>query len=208
MKKKDWLKKNYNKLLIFENMSKYLYFLISLYVISAVEETNVIIPTIDFSLFRNGSEAERRNIGYYTQLELKTSFLIRIFLIYIEKQLVGHAKILDSSLSLVSIVNLLFPGKNNQMVYLTFKLGHGIRKEVIDNVWKTTSDFFDLPSDKKLEISFLQHVYPYGYNAMGDETLSVGKDTENTVDVGIDGSVTSTVSSMVYISINLFFILL
>ena len=59
-------------------------------------------------------------------------------------------------------------------------VGHGIKKEVVDNVWNTTSQFFDLPDESKLKTSYPQHEYPYGYNAMGDEILSVGKDAENT----------------------------
>ena len=57
---------------------------------------------------------------------------------------------------------------------------HGVDQSVIDNVWEATSAFFDLPTEDKMALSpDDQAAYPYGYNRMGGEILSAGKDAEN-----------------------------
>lgn len=57
-------------------------------------------------------------------------------------------------------------------------VGHGIPAEVIDNVWKTTRQFFDLGDAEKMELVFPQEEYPFGYSPLGSEVLSSGKAAE------------------------------
>jgi isopenicillin N synthase-like dioxygenase len=62
-------------------------------------------------------------------------------------------------------------------------VGHQIPSEVIDNAWKSTKEFFDLPLDVKTPYTRPQEEYPFGYNAMGTEVLSTGKAAEGGADV-------------------------
>ena len=56
---------------------------------------------------------------------------------------------------------------------------HGVDTGIINGVWNATSDFFDLPTDEKMAFTPAdQATYPYGYNRMGGEILSAGKDAE------------------------------
>jgi isopenicillin N synthase-like dioxygenase len=56
-------------------------------------------------------------------------------------------------------------------------VGHGVKKEIIDNVWQSTRDFFDLPIEEgKIQYTFAdQEAYPFGYSKFGGEILSAGK---------------------------------
>ena len=51
---------------------------------------------------------------------------------------------------------------------------HGVNKTVIDNLWKASREFFDLPLDQKLQSKTTNEAqYPYGYER--SETLVAGK---------------------------------
>lgn len=58
-------------------------------------------------------------------------------------------------------------------------IGHGIELDIINNAWKSTHDFFDLPLEDKILYQMPQHIYPFGYSPMGAEVLSTGKATEH-----------------------------
>lgn len=60
-------------------------------------------------------------------------------------------------------------------------VGHGVKKEIIDNVWQSTRDFFDLPTEEgKIQYTFAdQEAYPFGYSKFGGEILSAGKAAQN-----------------------------
>lgn len=62
-------------------------------------------------------------------------------------------------------------------------VGHQIPLEVIDNAWKSTKEFFDLPLDEKTPYTRPQEEYPFGYNGIGTEVLSTGKAAEGGADV-------------------------
>jgi isopenicillin N synthase-like dioxygenase len=57
-------------------------------------------------------------------------------------------------------------------------VGHQIPNDMVNDIWKTTKEFFDLPVDEKLQYVKPQDVYPFGYNALGAEVLQAGKDVE------------------------------
>ena len=50
--------------------------------------------------------------------------------------------------------------------------------KVISDVWDSTSKFFDLPVEEKMNYTKPQHIYPFGYSPLGAEALSKGKMTE------------------------------
>jgi isopenicillin N synthase-like dioxygenase len=55
----------------------------------------------------------------------------------------------------------------------------GVDPEIIDNAWKASADFFDLPQEEKLvHSSAAQDEYPFGYSEIGGEVLSDGKAKE------------------------------
>lgn len=56
--------------------------------------------------------------------------------------------------------------------------GHGIPSDVIENIWQSTREFFDLSEEEKLRYVYPQEEYPFGYNPMGSEVLSSGKAAE------------------------------
>jgi isopenicillin N synthase-like dioxygenase len=57
--------------------------------------------------------------------------------------------------------------------------GHGISDQVIADVWNTSRMFFDLPTDRKLEVKMPYVGYPYGYSPLQAEALakSLGEQT-------------------------------
>mmetsp|Transcript_10068 Transcript_10068/g.13816 ORF Transcript_10068/g.13816 Transcript_10068/m.13816 type:complete len:340 (-) Transcript_10068:1805-2824(-) len=58
-------------------------------------------------------------------------------------------------------------------------VGHGISNDIINSVWKSTSEFFDLPLEEKQNYVKPQNVYPFGYSPIGAEVLSNGKKAES-----------------------------
>jgi isopenicillin N synthase-like dioxygenase len=59
--------------------------------------------------------------------------------------------------------------------------GHGVDDHIINEAWRTTREFFDLPLDEKLMYVKPQHENPFGYSKLGGEVLSVGKAAQNNV---------------------------
>jgi isopenicillin N synthase-like dioxygenase len=57
-------------------------------------------------------------------------------------------------------------------------IGHGISDSLIDSVWKSTSNFFDLPTEYKQSYERSQKEYPFGYTRLGGEILSASKIAE------------------------------
>jgi isopenicillin N synthase-like dioxygenase len=54
--------------------------------------------------------------------------------------------------------------------------------ELINSFWSATTQFFDLPIEKKSEVlSQDQNKYPFGYFKFGGEILSAGKDAEKDI---------------------------
>lgn len=68
-----------------------------------------------------------------------------------------------------------------QVGFLTI-VNHGVPNQVIENIWKSTKNFFDSSIEEKEKLIFPQEKYPFGYNPMGSEILSKGKDAENGTD--------------------------
>mmetsp|Transcript_52738 Transcript_52738/g.133919 ORF Transcript_52738/g.133919 Transcript_52738/m.133919 type:complete len:378 (-) Transcript_52738:75-1208(-) len=59
-------------------------------------------------------------------------------------------------------------------------VNHGIPKDVIEEAWSRTLDFFDLPLEEKLTHKTDDEAkYPYGYSALGGEILSKGKEVDD-----------------------------
>lgn len=54
----------------------------------------------------------------------------------------------------------------------------GVDPQIIDNAWKSSADFFDLPHDEKILLQKPQDEYPFGYSEIGGEVLSDGKAKE------------------------------
>jgi isopenicillin N synthase-like dioxygenase len=70
-------------------------------------------------------------------------------------------------------------GKACEEIGFIIVTGHHVSNEVVDNMWKATKDFFDLPIQEKSPYEVVdQNVYPFGYNPVGSEVLSKGKDAE------------------------------
>src|SRR5580700_5019617 len=57
--------------------------------------------------------------------------------------------------------------------------GHGISNQVITDAWSASRTFFDLPTDRKLEVKMPYVGYPYGYSPLQAEALakSLGEET-------------------------------
>ena len=162
------------------------------------EISSIEIPIIDISGLRNGNNLVKHtlakrigqachDIGYVTTLSFYhsifevffliwvlcfmfyTLYIVYLYIIYIHtwvwKYTTCHA-----FTPLHLYINIRFFVITN----------HGINQSVIDNIWDTTTAFFDLSSDEKMALSPEdQATYPYGYNRMGGEILSAGKDAEN-----------------------------
>lgn len=59
-------------------------------------------------------------------------------------------------------------------------VNHGVPKDVIDNAWNRTLDFFDLPLDEKMALKTQDEAKdPYGYSQLGGEILSKGKEVDD-----------------------------
>jgi isopenicillin N synthase-like dioxygenase len=58
-------------------------------------------------------------------------------------------------------------------------VGHGVPNDVIDNIWSSTREFFDLDDAEKNRYVYPQEEYPFGYSGIGTEILSSGKAAEN-----------------------------
>lgn len=71
---------------------------------------------------------------------------------------------------------------------------HGIREQVLEDAWRATKDFFDMPEADKLKFVMPQHEYPFGYSKFGGEVLSAGKAVES-VAVANDGTASPSLSS-------------
>lgn len=56
-------------------------------------------------------------------------------------------------------------------------VNHGVPQRTIDEMWKSTRDYFDLPVSAKREV-VMTPTYPYGYSGFGEEVLSKGRDKE------------------------------
>lgn len=55
-------------------------------------------------------------------------------------------------------------------------VNHGVPKDVVQQAWDRTLDFFDLPlEEKKNLVTDDEAKYPYGYSVLGGEVLSRGK---------------------------------
>ena len=54
-------------------------------------------------------------------------------------------------------------------------VNHGVPQDVMDNMWKETHDFFDLPVAEKKAIAMTED-YPYGYSGFAEENLARGLD--------------------------------
>jgi isopenicillin N synthase-like dioxygenase len=52
---------------------------------------------------------------------------------------------------------------------------HGVPKQIIDNVWNDTQNFFYLPNKEKNKIKPPFEGYPYGYIGLGKEALAASK---------------------------------
>mmetsp|Transcript_43450 Transcript_43450/g.113107 ORF Transcript_43450/g.113107 Transcript_43450/m.113107 type:complete len:296 (-) Transcript_43450:1363-2250(-) len=50
---------------------------------------------------------------------------------------------------------------------------HGVPQDIIDENWKATRAYFDLPREKKMEVPMSKD-YMYGYSGFEDETLAAG----------------------------------
>jgi len=62
-------------------------------------------------------------------------------------------------------------------------INHGIPKDVVEAVWAQTRQFFDLPLEEKQTLTTDDDSkYPYGYSALGGETLSRGKRVDGGAD--------------------------
>jgi len=101
----------------------------------------------------------------------------------------------SAAASLVPVIDIsgLHSGDAGERTALARKIGqacedigffivvnHGIPKAVIDAAWNKTLGFFDRPLDEKLKLATDDEAkYPYGYSALGGETLSRGKTAEN-----------------------------
>lgn len=58
--------------------------------------------------------------------------------------------------------------------------GHGVDPKIIQEAWEATQEFFDLPESEKLKyVTKDEAAYPFGYSAMGMESLVAGKVAEN-----------------------------
>ena len=53
-----------------------------------------------------------------------------------------------------------------------------MKEDIISDMWKSTSDFFDLPLEEKMTYTRPQNIYPFGYSPLGAEALSKGKMAE------------------------------
>jgi isopenicillin N synthase-like dioxygenase len=51
--------------------------------------------------------------------------------------------------------------------------GHGVADALIEETWKATRAFFDLPLEKKMRVAMPYPGYPYGYSPMERETLAL-----------------------------------
>jgi isopenicillin N synthase-like dioxygenase len=58
-------------------------------------------------------------------------------------------------------------------------VGHGVPKDIIDSIWSSTREFFDLSDSEKNRFVYPQEEYPFGYSGIGGEILSSGKAVEN-----------------------------
>mmetsp|Transcript_4739 Transcript_4739/g.7739 ORF Transcript_4739/g.7739 Transcript_4739/m.7739 type:complete len:406 (+) Transcript_4739:35-1252(+) len=61
-------------------------------------------------------------------------------------------------------------------------VGHQVEKEIIDNAWAATRNFFDEKLDYKTQYIKPQDEYPFGYSEVGGEVLSAGKAAEEKED--------------------------
>lgn len=57
-------------------------------------------------------------------------------------------------------------------------VNHGIDEQIVQNIWNSTYQFFDLPEHEKTKFIKPQHEYPFGYTKLGGEILSAGKNVE------------------------------
>lgn len=57
-------------------------------------------------------------------------------------------------------------------------VGHQVPQQIIDNIWRSTKEFFDTTIEEKMQLVKPQEEYPFGYNPLGSEVLSQGKDVE------------------------------
>ena len=58
-------------------------------------------------------------------------------------------------------------------------VGHGVPEQVVDDAWRTSTAFFDLPLEQKMRVAMPRPGYPYGYSPVAGETLaaSLGNDS-------------------------------
>jgi len=57
-------------------------------------------------------------------------------------------------------------------------VNHQVPKEVMDNMWRATWEYFDLPVEEKKKIAMTEE-YPYGYCGFAEENLSAGYSNED-----------------------------
>jgi isopenicillin N synthase-like dioxygenase len=58
-----------------------------------------------------------------------------------------------------------------QVGFLTV-VGHGVDAGIIDNVWTSAREFFDLPLEARMGVAMPFAGYPYGYSPFAGETLA------------------------------------
>eukprot|EP01033_Poteriospumella_lacustris_P000633 gene633-438_t len=75
-------------------------------------------------------------------------------------------------------------GKACEEVGFFVIVGHGVPKEIVDDIWASTREFFDLGDAEKNQYVYPQEEYPFGYSGIGTEILSSGKAAENGEDNG------------------------
>ena len=61
--------------------------------------------------------------------------------------------------------------------------GHGINKQIIDNIWSVIDIFFDQPTDLKERVKPPYKGYPYGYLGHGIEALAYSKGNKTPPDL-------------------------
>lgn len=75
-------------------------------------------------------------------------------------------------------------GKACEEVGFFVIVGHGVPKEIVDDIWASTREFFDLGDAEKKQYVYPQEEYPFGYSGIGTEILSSGKAAETGEDNG------------------------
>jgi len=62
-------------------------------------------------------------------------------------------------------------------------VGHGVPQAVVDDAWRTATEFFDLPLDQKQRVAMPRPGYPYGWSPLAGETLAASLGTQSHPDL-------------------------